>query len=358
MTRGGDKAGRQRLYKEWGAEDIIAAIDEWERRNGVPHDSMHGTMNVDQLRRTFLVHVKNQKQLSQGYELLHYGERKLFAIDYEAIRNWYRTTSEGRHAKVRSLGAGSGERHLAANNAAAKKSREKAKHYSSGGATSNSAGVRPYVQNFGGWMLSEIDVLRSDYPSVGLNRTYWRERLPGRSIDEIREQARKMGLRFTAAGAQVGKTPTAEDKRPAHIASQPVQPQRQRQGEVQKRRIAWAIDLIDTYYDTYGWSWDQWRRVVPWMRAGELRELASELGHAEEWDDASKRSFLVNEGLGWTLDELDLLIIGYPLRSDTSIDWKVDLPKHSVADRRELADLLGLPTKTEMTDLARKARLL
>ena len=380
MAKGAGKGGR-RLYKEWGAEDIVAAIDEWERRNGMPHDSVHGAMNVDQLRRTFLVHVKNQKRLSQGYELLHYGERKLFSIDYEAIRNWYRTPSKERHARVRSMGAGSGERHLAANNATAKKNKEKAKHYSSGGATSNSAGVRPYVQKFGGWTLSEVEAVRCAYPSVGLDRTYWREHLPGRSIDEIYEQARKMGLRFTEAKAHAGEAVKAGAGRPVRKANSAVQSQRPSRGkdsiasrattklpstrvakpkgdEAQERRMAWAVDLIDAYYDTYGWHWDQWRRVVPWMKGREVRELAGELGHADRWSDASKRSFLSNEGLDWTLDELDSLILGYPLRSDASIDWEVDLPKRSAADRRELAELLGLPTKAEMTDLARRARLL
>lgn len=380
MAKGAGKGGR-RLYKEWGAEDIVAAIDEWERRNGMPHDSVHGTMNVDQLRRTFLVHVKNQKRLSQGYELLHYGERKLFGIDYEAVRNWYRTPSKERHARVRSMGAGSGERHLAANNATAKRNKEKAKHYSSGGVTSNSAGVRPYVQKFGGWTLSEVEAVRCAYPSIGLDRTYWREHLPGRSIDEIYEQARKMGLRFTEAKAHTGESVTAGAKQPGHKANSAVQSQRPSRGkdsiapkgttmqtptrsakpkrdEAQERRMAWAVDLVEAYYDTYGWHWDQWRRVVPWMKGRELRELASELGHAERWSDASKRSFLSNEGLDWTLDELDSLILGYPLRPDTSIDWEVDLPKRSAAERRELAELLGLPTKAEMTDLARRARLL
>jgi len=55
-------------------------------------------------------------------------------------------------------------------------------------------------------------------------------------------------------------------------------------------------------------------------------------------------------------DANNLLIYGYPIRSDVSPDWDVDLPWHTQEERSEIAELIGLPSKETMSTLAAAAR--
>lgn len=53
-----------------------------------------------------------------------------------------------------------------------------------------------------------------------------------------------------------------------------------------------------------------------------------------------------------------MLIYGYPIRSDASTDWDIDLPWHTQAERSEVAEMIGLPSKEMMSTLAAAARYL
>lgn len=121
-------------------------------------------------------------------------------------------------------------------------------------------------------------------------------------------------------------------------------------------RSEWERVALSTFYEIYGPSWDQWRKIVPWLHGADIANRADELGLAVAWDDEKKEAFIASEGISWTVDELDMLIYGYPIRSDTSPDWGIDLPWHTQEERSEIAKLIGLPSKKTMSTLAAAAR--
>ena len=124
---------------------------------------------------------------------------------------------------------------------------------------------------------------------------------------------------------------------------------------------------LDNAYRIWGAKpeWKGWNKLLP-QRTGDfllaearrlgLTRRADELGLTVAWDDEEKEAFIASEGINWTGDELNMLIYGYPIRSDTSPDWGIDLPWHTQAERSEVAEMIGLPSKEMMSTLAAAAR--
>lgn len=54
-------------------------------------------------------------------------------------------------------------------------------------------------------------------------------------------------------------------------------------------RSEWERVALSTFYEIYGPSWDQWRRIVPWLHGADIANRADELGLAVVWDDEKKK---------------------------------------------------------------------
>ncbi len=186
------------------------------------------------------------------------------------------------------------------------------------------------------WDATEDDILARNYPIHGSNMLLWDEKLFGRKKYAIEGRAKVLGIRQRTK-------PTKEN------AARRPNPAKE------KDRLEWEAEQIEQYYDTYGDRWGQWKRLIPWLTSAQLVSRAKELGHELAWSYSAKKQFLQNEGIDWSVDELDTLIYEYPLKPDWSSRWKTLLPARTLEERRELAGFLCLPSKDEITDLARKA---
>ena len=169
----------------------------------------------------------------------------------------------------------------------------------------------------------------------------------GRSKPERRRAYRELATRLSRMTKEPAPKPvetaTASDELTSPIT-------------LESLRSEWEHVTLSTFYEIYGPSWDQWRRIVPWLHGDDIASHADELGLTVAWDDEEKEAFIASEGINWTGDELDMLIYGYPIRSDASPDWGIDLPWHTQTERSEVAEMIGLPSKEMMSTLAAAAR--
>lgn len=186
------------------------------------------------------------------------------------------------------------------------------------------------------WDASEDAVVARNYPLHGSNMLLWDEKLFGRKKDAIEKRAEILGLRR--------QSKPANDTAAHKLTS-----------VKEENRSKWEELQIEKYYSTYGNRWGQWKRLVPWLSSAQLVLRAKELGYDGAWSYSAKRQFLQNEGVAWSVDELDTLIHEYPLKPEWSTKWKELLPTRTMEERRELAALLCLPSKDEIADLASKA---
>ena len=126
-------------------------------------------------------------------------------------------------------------------------------------------------------------------------------------------------------------------------------------GSLWRERKAWEEKLLDSFYDLYGPGWSQWKKLIPWMDFDAVQNAARDYGY-EVWSDKERQDFLENEGYNWTLRELKALQSAYPAFESSSPKWKKLLPGRTPQERQELAELLGVPSKEELSRLIAKAQ--
>ncbi len=124
------------------------------------------------------------------------------------------------------------------------------------------------------------------------------------------------------------------------------------------RRLEWEYEAFSFFYELYGSLWFGWKRLLPWLNASSIATDAAKMGFGERWSDEEKASFISNEGIGWSLEELNELIREYPLKSNASLDLRTELSRHGQEEQREIAKLLGIPSKALMDELSEKAKSL
>lgn len=181
------------------------------------------------------------------------------------------------------------------------------------------------------WEPDEDAILARNYPVHGSNMLLWDQKLFGRKKDAIEERARQLGLKGDGAPL-IDRQPPSDSGVSNNAA----------------RRTEWEEEMLGAYYDIYGSRWGYWKRILPWLSSSQLAHRALELGHEGVWDYSSKKSFLENEGLDWSVDELNTLLHEYPLTDNGSRKWSQLLPGRTMSERAELASLLGIPSREQV----------
>ena len=216
------------------------------------------------------------------------------------------------------------------------------------------------------WTPEEARVFALNRNVIAADSGTWAELLPRKSAAAI---ARAFGVAVTIpTGRSKPERRRAYREFAARLSKETKDPAPKPEGTtlasgdsigaitLESLRNEWERIALSAFYEIYGPSWDQWRRIVPWLHGADIANRADELGLAVVWDDEKKEAFIASEGINWTVDELDMLIYGYPIRPDVSPDWGIDLPWHTQAERSEIAELTGLPSKEMMSTLAAAAR--
>lgn len=184
------------------------------------------------------------------------------------------------------------------------------------------------------WHRVEDDALRRQF-AIGETSMYQiKQVIPYRANADIR-------LRIVELGLADPNGKTNDENRSAERAT---------------KRNAWAVEMVEAYYEVYGKGWSQWRRILPWMEAEDIAALARSIGSDDPWSDEDREYFLENEGADWTLEELNELIRLAPLLGDDDREtWSSFLPGIEHEDRSEMLELLDIPTKDEVDELAHMA---
>lgn len=200
-------------------------------------------------------------------------------------------------------------------------------------ATEHPSDNKPYVRKRE-WHRVEDDALRRQFAIGETDMHLIKRVIPYRANADIRLRIKELGL--------VGPNSKSGDEN--------------KDAERAAKRNEWATEMVVAYYEVYGASWPQWRRILPWMGADDIAALASSIDADDPWSDEDREYFLASEENGWTLTELNELIRLSPLLdSNDSEAWSSFLPDIGDGERGEMQELLNIPTKDKVDELARAA---